>query len=269
MLHKLLVLSNILLNLPKNQIGMNLKKQIPNVFTLLNLLAGTIAAIYAATGALTTAVYFVFLGIFFDFFDGFLARMLNVEDELGKQLDSLADIVTSGVVPGIVLFKLMSSNGAMFQLGSNNITWTQDSLEILPFFGLLFTLAAGLRLAKFNIDESQTNSFIGLPTPAAALVVMALPLIEIDGQFEFVLDLIENQVFLLAITLVLAILMNVRIPLFSLKFKDYSLQNNKIKFGFLVLSVVLIFVFKYLALPLIIFLYVLISAIANGRKIKI
>ena len=248
---------------------MILKKQIPNVITLLNLLSGTIACIYAANGELIMAVYFVLLGIFLDFFDGFLARILDVEDELGKQLDSLADVVTSGVVPGIVLYKLLKSDEAMIQLGSNNISWSSDTFEMLPYFGLLFTLAAAMRLAKFNIDSAQTNAFIGLPTPAAALVVVSIPLISVYEDSEFILNLIENQWFILSLTLVLAILMNARTPLFSLKLKEYSWAKNKIKFSFILLSILLILLIKFIAIPLIILLYVVISAIANMKKIEI
>lgn len=247
---------------------MILKKQIPNIITLLNLLSGTIACIYAANGELIMAVYFVLLGIFLDFFDGFLARILDVEDELGKQLDSLADVVTSGVVPGIVLYKLLKSDEAMIQLGSNNISWSSDTFEILPYFGLVFTLAAAMRLAKFNIDSAQTNAFIGLPTPAAALVVMSIPLISVYEDSEFILNLIKNQWFILSLTLVLAILMNARIQLFSLKLKEYSWAKNKIKFSFILLSILLILLIKFIAIPLIILLYVVISAIANMKRIE-
>ncbi len=248
---------------------MTLKRQIPNLLTLLNLLSGTIAVIFAVNGDLILAVYFVFLGIFFDFFDGFLARILDVQDELGKQLDSLADVVTSGVVPGIVIYKLLKSDEAMIQLGSNNITWANNELEILPFFGLLFTLAAAYRLAKFNIDEAQSDSFIGLPTPAAAVVVMSLPLISTYQQSEFISNLIENHWFLLGLTLVLAIIMNANIPLFSLKFNDYTWKNNKIKFIFVLLAALLLLLLKFIAIPLIIITYVLLSAITNKAKRKV
>ena len=199
---------------------MKLLKYIPNLLTLLNLLSGTIAIIFAVNNDLITAAYFVFLGIFFDFFDGFAARMLKVSGELGKQLDSLADVVTSGVVPGIVLFQLLKSDKAQLLVSNINISWKNSNFEILPYIGLLFTLGAAYRLAKFNIDERQTSSFIGLPTPAAALVVLSLPLILASGVSEMIIDIILNKWLLIAVTILLVILMNSEIHLFSLKFKN-------------------------------------------------
>ena len=169
---------------------MTLKKHIPNLITLLNLLSGTIAVFFAVKEQLVLASFFVFLGIFFDFFDGLVARVLNVQGELGKQLDSLADVVTSGVVPGIVLLQLISASltKGSWKMGSGLITdlVTKDffnSTFLISITGLLFTLGAAYRLAKFNIDERQTSSFIGLPTPAAALVVLSLPLVLLSPHF--------------------------------------------------------------------------------------
>jgi len=132
------------------------KAYIPNFITLLNLFSGCIAVIYALEGDMKRTALFVCAGIFFDFFDGFFARKLKVQSELGVQLDSLADMVTSGLVPGLVLFHLL---GLVPQP-----SW--DSESILPYFGLLVTLASAYRLAKFNISDNQSDSFIGLPTPA-------------------------------------------------------------------------------------------------------
>ena len=238
---------------------MSIKKHIPNIFTLLNLLSGTIAVIYAVYNDLVTAAYLVFWGIFFDFFDGFAARLLNVQGELGKQLDSLADVVTSGVVPGIVLYQLLQTKKTIV-IGTTEIfSWKSENIEILPYFGLFLTLAAAYRLAKFNIDERQTSSFIGLPTPAAALVVLSLPLIVEFSSFDFAITLIENKWFLIVITLLLCYLMNAEIPLFSLKFKDYSWKNNKVKFAFILLTLLLVVLFQFVAIPIVIVLYVLLS----------
>ena len=248
---------------------MTFKKHIPNLITLLNLLSGTIAVYFAVKEQLVLAAFFVFLGIFLDFFDGLVALLLNVQLELGKQLDSLADVVTSGVVPGIIMLQLIMKslhtnwlNDLSCEIG-NWITFEEYHLHWLPFVGLLFTLAAAYRLAKFNIDERQTSSFIGLPTPAAALVVLSLPLILVYGTNEFATNLIENSWFLVGLTLFLSFLMNAEIPLFSLKFKEYSWATNKVKYVFLALAGLLIILLQVIAIPLVILLYVLMSFLNN------
>ena len=242
---------------------MNIKRSIPNIFTLLNLLSGTIAVIFAVQGQLVIAAYLVFLGIFFDFFDGFFARLLNVQGELGKQLDSLADVVTSGVVPGIVLFQLLKSKNAIEIFNTEIVSWQTTEVEFLPFIGLAVTLAAAYRLAKFNIDERQTSSFIGLPTPAAALVVLSLPLILEYSAFETASVIIQNKWFLILLTAILCYLMNAEIPLFSLKFKNYTWKDNKVKFIFIILTAILLVIFQFIAIPMIILLYVFISLLTN------
>jgi len=245
---------------------MNLKKYIPNLLTLLNLLCGTIATIYAVNNELEIAAYLVFLGIFFDFFDGFAARIFKVDGELGKQLDSLADVVTSGVVPGIVIYKLLQTKNTIEVFNTEIVSWKTQDIEFLPFFGLLFTLAAAFRLAKFNIDERQTSSFIGLPTPAATLVVLSLPLILNYSSLDFTTTIIENKWFLIGLTFILSFLMNAEIPLFSLKFKDYSFKNNKIKFGFILITAILCIALKFVAIPVVIIVYVLMSFFYNKKS---
>lgn len=249
-----------------------IKKQIPNLFTLLNLLSGLIAVILAFSDKLIEAAFFVMLGIFFDFFDGFFARMFKVSGEMGKQLDSLADMVTSGVAPGIVMFQmlLMSTKHQWFmdyncEMDSwqsfGDIEW-----NVLPFLGLLIPLASAYRLAKFNIDERQTSSFIGLPTPALSLLVVSLPLILISSDNRFFTEMLQNKYVLIGITLVGSYLLNAEIPLFSLKFKDYSWKNNIAKYIFLILALILIVLLKTVAIPMIIILYVVISIIENSLK---
>ncbi len=250
---------------------MTLKKHIPNLITLLNLLSGTIAVLFAVHNNLVMAAYFVFLGIVFDFFDGFVARILKVQGELGKQLDSLADVVTSGVVPGIVMYQLLFN--AIHKQWMNNLSceignWTtfeEYHLHWIPFIGLIFTLAAAYRLAKFNIDERQTSSFIGLPTPAATLVVLSLPLILMFSSNEFANNLIGNLWFLTGLTVLLSYLMNAEIPLFSLKFKDYSWINNKVKFVFIGLTVILSILLQFIAIPVVIAVYILISLVTKNK----
>lgn len=235
---------------------MNIKKQIPNLLTLGNLLCGTIATITAVNADYVTAAALVVLGIVFDFFDGFAARMLKVSGELGKQLDSLADMVTSGVVPGIIMYKLFIENAI------NNL----DSPSFYPYLGLLLTLAACYRLANFNIDTRQSDSFIGLPTPAMSLFVIALPLIPLYSENQFFIDLVQNNSFLIGVTLVLSYLMNAEIPLFSLKFKSFGVKENLLKYVFLLLSIVILFTLEVIAIPTIIILYVAMSIGSNIRK---
>ncbi|MCI2228408.1 CDP-alcohol phosphatidyltransferase family protein [Polaribacter sp. MSW13] len=245
---------------------MNLKKQIPNLLTLGNLLSGTIATIFAVQGNFVTAGLLVVLGIFFDFFDGFAARLLNVSGELGKQLDSLADMVTSGVVPGIIMFNLIANkhvyNNSLFDF---NFVFENDT-NYLQYIGLLLTLGACYRLAKFNIDTRQSDSFIGLPTPAMSLFIISLPLIQANTDVEFVQNLINNNYFLIGVTLFLTYLMNAELPLFSLKFKEYSVKNNLMKYLFLLASLLMIIFLHYISIPLIITLYVILSIISNYKR---
>ncbi|MFK8059961.1 MAG: phosphatidylcholine/phosphatidylserine synthase [Polaribacter sp.] len=241
---------------------MSLKKHIPNLLTLGNLFCGTVATIFAVQGEFVLAAFLVLLGIFFDFFDGFAARLLNVSGELGKQLDSLADMVTSGVVPGIIMFKLIQIN-----IFHTPHSFFEDSIVGLSLIGLLLTLGACYRLAKFNIDTRQSDSFIGLPTPAMSLFVISFPLIQQYSDIEFVQNLISNNYVLISVTLVLTYLMNAEIPLFSLKFKEYSIKNNVIKYLFLLVSLLMIVFLQYISIPLIILFYVVLSIISNyGKK---
>lgn len=237
--------------------SMKIISQIPNLLTLGNLFCGTIAAIFAVEEDFINASIFVLIGILFDFFDGFAARLLKVTGELGKQLDSLADMVTSGVVPGIFMLKLIQNN---LQNDFNDI---DKSIFDVSLIGLILTLAACYRLAKFNLDERQTDSFIGLPTPAMCLFIISLPLIQEYSDIEFAAKLTYNNYFLIAITWVLTFLMNAEIPLFSLKFKDYSLKKNWVTYLFLFLSLMFIILFNYLSIPIIITFYVVLSIIKN------
>lgn len=240
---------------------MNVKKNIPNFLTLGNLLCGTIATIFAVQSNFIYAAIFVLIGILFDFLDGFVARLFNVSGELGKQLDSLADMVTSGVVPGIIMMKLIQVN-----LIKEPIIFNHE----LPIFdihiiGLLLTLGACYRLGKFNIDTRQSDSFIGLPTPAMCLFVISLPMIMEYSNFDLAKELLLNNYFLIVTTFVLTYLMNAEIALFSLKFKDYSLKNNWLIYLFLIISLLLIIVLKYISIPFIITLYIGVSIIKNVK----
>lgn len=241
---------------------MQIKKHIPNTITLLNLASGLLAVIAIFKGYYDEAFIFVSLGIFFDFWDGFFARKFNVSGELGLQLDSLADMVTSGVVPGLMLFKLFEN----IQMDSASPYFLTDEswyMGFVPYLGFIVTLASAYRLAKFNIDTRQTESFIGLPTPANALLIMSIPMIEYAGSFDWLVTALYNPFVLLGITVLSAYLLNAEIPLFSLKVKDFSLAHNKIQILFLAVSVVLLLLLSFTALPLIILFYVLLSVVNN------
>ena len=210
------------------------------------MFCGCIAIVMTAELHFQMAFYFVCLGIFFDFFDGFFARKFGVSGPLGVQLDSLADMVTSGVAPGFVMFCMLSINDF-------------STSNYFPYLAFIITLGACYRLAKFNIDTRQSDSFIGLPTPANALLIMSLPLIIKYNSINFIGDLLSNKWFLLVIIVFSAFVMNAEIPLFSLKIKDFSFQKYKLQLGFLLISVLLILTLQFLAIPLIIITYVLLS----------
>jgi CDP-diacylglycerol--serine O-phosphatidyltransferase len=237
-----------------------IKKQVPNTITLLNLFCGCIAMVFALNKEFEMAFYFVSLGIFLDFFDGFFARLFQVSSPLGLQLDSLADMVTSGVVPGIVMYQLMGSSSGYPKLG-----WI---VEPFPFVGFLITLGSCYRLANFNIDTRQTDSFIGLPTPANALFILSLPLVLRNLDSFFVLELLTNPFVLVGITLLSVYMLNAEIPLFSLKIKQMSVKKNALQILFLLSSVVLIASFQYAGIPLVIVFYVLLSLINNIQTNK-
>lgn len=230
---------------------MNIKRLIPNLFTMLNLFCGCVALVMVSNSDFTLAFWFVCLGIFFDFFDGFFARKFNVAGPLGVQLDSLADMVTSGVVPGYVMFKMLSHADCF------------GSESYFPYLGFVITLGACYRLAKFNIDTRQSDSFIGLPTPANSLFFTSLPLINFSFYDDNFSGMVYNNWLLIGLTFLSAYVMNAEIPLFSLKIKDFSFGKYKLQIFFLVICLILLALFSIYAVPLIIILYVLLSVINN------
>ena len=241
-----------------------MKKHIPNIITSLNLICGCIAILFAVNGDLVAASYFVLTGMFFDFFDGLVARLLHVQSEVGVQLDSLADMVTFGVVPGIIMFQLLNKSTTnqvletRFEV-SEAMLWFGENMSFVPFIGLIIVIASAYRLAKFNVDTRQTSSFIGLPTPANTLLIISLPLIY-EFQYLEILDTIFfNKWFLIGLTVISSLLLNAEIPLFALKFKTWDFKNNKIRYVFLALSLVAILLLKFIAIPIIIGLYIILS----------
>ena len=246
---------------------MNIKKHIPNLITLLNLTCGLLAVIAIFRDQEAEAFWFVCLGIFFDFWDGFFARKYNVSGDLGLQLDSLADMVTCGVVPGLMIFKLIEN----LQIDSTSPYFlTEDTwyMGFVPYLGFLITLASCYRLAKFNIDTRQTDSFIGLPTPANAMFIMSLPMIRFSYEDQWAGMLVKNPFILLAITIISAYILNAEIPLFSLKIKEFTWVKYKMQILFLIGSLLSFFVLGFVAIPLIIISYVLVSVISNKMEAK-
>jgi CDP-diacylglycerol---serine O-phosphatidyltransferase len=247
-------------------------KQIPNLFTLLNLVFGCLAIVFilqngeqivllGSDGAtnvnlpekMTWAAFCIFAAAGIDFLDGFVARLFKASSEMGKQLDSLADVVSFGVAPGMILYQLLRIGFAQQTDGLDiSIAW------LLPAF--LIPVAGAWRLARFNIDTEQSYSFKGLPIPAAGLFVAALPLIIwYPSSFADFRVYLINQWVVYAIIIVLSWLMVSTLPLMSMKFKDYSVQNNLSKY-ILVAVAILAFIFlKWLAIPLVIILYVILS----------
>lgn len=246
-----------------------MKQHIPNILTLLNVFSGCLAVLFAVWNKWELMAFFVFLGMLFDFLDGLSARALKVQSPLGIQLDSLADMITFGLVPGIVMFQLltMSETGGWNLKISETVNW--DSFYgILPFFGFAITLSSAYRLARFNIDENQATSFIGLPTPANALLIISLPLILMFNGNDALNTIILNPWFLIALTVISSLLLNAPIPLFALKFKTWDFKDNALRYIFILVSLVFIGTMKFLAIPAIIVFYLLSSFLLPHKEKK-
>ena len=243
-----------------------MKKHIPNIITSFNLLCGSLAILFVVSGDLVVASLLVIIGLIFDFFDGLAARLLHVQSEIGVQLDSLADMVTFGVVPGLVMFQLLNKAilPQALETGfetAETIKGFEDGMSFIPFIGLLIIIASAYRLAKFNVDSRQTDSFIGLPTPANTLLIISLPLIFQYQYTPLIESVIFNKWFLIAVTIISSFLLNAEIPLFALKFKTWDFASNKVRYVFLAISLVAIVLLKFIAIPFIILLYIVMSLI--------
>jgi CDP-diacylglycerol--serine O-phosphatidyltransferase len=230
---------------------------LPNALTLCNLICGCLGIIVLFDHSLLWDPYYRYFDVFllmllaavFDFFDGFAARLLKITSPIGKQLDSLADVVTFGVLPGMIVFDYLSHRLYVFHL---------LPCSILSYSAFLISAFSALRLAKFNVDERQNLGFIGLPTPANALFFASLVLLEIPYL---------NEIVLICIPL-FCYFMIAEIPLFALKFKNFAFKGNEIKYIFLLLCLVLIVVLQLRAMPFIIVSYLLMSGINNKLEKK-
>ncbi len=214
-------------------------RHIPNFLTCCNLLCGCIGIVFVLQGNLESAAYFVWIACLFDFFDGFAARLLKVSSPIGRELDSLADIVSFGVLPAMVIFSMLRMTNAH---------------EYLPYIAFSIAVFSAVRLAIFNIDETQSDSFRGLPTPANALFITALPLL--IGNIAIAL---YEPWILCSITIISSYLLVSGIPLFALKFKNFGFKGNEVRYIFLALSLVLLITLTFAAIPLIILSYIILS----------
>ena len=223
-----------------------MKKHIPNIITCLNLLSGCIGILMVLKGDYSTAFICVIASGIFDFFDGLAARLLHVKSLIGKELDSLADVISFGLQPGMLMYMMLKN------VSTN---------EYLPFVGFLITIFSALRLAKFNVDERQTDDFIGVNTPMNTFLIFSLPFVA-----EKFPDLINSQVLLIGITVVTSLLLVSELKLFSIKLNSLAWSLNKYKYIFLLLSLVLIVVFKMIAIPFVFLLYILFSYLHFGKE---
>ncbi len=218
-----------------------IRKHIPNLLTCANLVCGCVGIFFVFSGDLLMATYLIWTAMIFDFLDGFSARMLKVSSPIGKELDSLADMVTFGVLPAFMMFSLIRE-------GMTGYSW-------LAFAALAVAVFSALRLANFNVDTRQSDQFIGLPTPANALFLSSLPFLE--GS---TLDWVLNPWPLLVISLVFALLLVAPLPLFSLKFSNFRYSENRIRINFLLISLLCLLFFRLAGIPLIIVVYLAMSA---------
>jgi CDP-diacylglycerol--serine O-phosphatidyltransferase len=233
-----------------------MKNHIPNFITLLNLLSGLLAISFVMSGALYLAGFLILLAAIFDFFDGLAARLLHAYSDTGKELDSLADVVSFGVAPSFIMYKLLSVTWSFYGFDANPPLYK----VIIVHAAFLLALCAAVRLARFNTDSRQTHSFRGLPTPAAALFIAALPLILQYETGNLLLPYIIHGHALLTITVVLSFLMISGLPMFSIKFRSLSFQKNAIQYVFILICLILLITLHFVSIPVMIILYVLLSA---------
>jgi len=230
----------------------SIKRNIPNLITLGNLFCGLVAIVFSLNNNLYFAGTFIFFGAILDFFDGLSARLLKVSSEIGKHLDSMADMVTFGVAPGMIMFQMIKLS---------NI----DENSYIAYIGFIITISSAIRLAKFNLDTKQTSSFIGLPTPAAAIFIASLPII---SKYNITIQFNDSK-FLIVTSVILSLLLVAKLPLFSLKIKkreDWKNKENIIRIIFLISCVILLFVFEFAVIPFIVILYIFLSILNNLIK---
>jgi CDP-diacylglycerol---serine O-phosphatidyltransferase len=239
-----------------------IKNHIPNFVTLLNLLSGSAAVIFALSGELACAGWLIFLAAVFDFLDGFLARLLKAKSGIGAQLDSLADVISFGLAPSVIMYQLLNQSDSLPQIAVGDF-------KLLPFMALLLVAGSAFRLAKFNTDPGQETVFKGLPTPAMGLFVAALPLMLSQHEPTMISGTLTGSVYaLMAITTFLSWIMVSNIPMISLKFKSSGWKGNESRFILAAVFVILFSIFRFSAVPMIIILYIIFSFISLSGKTK-
>ncbi|MFN2394943.1 MAG: phosphatidylcholine/phosphatidylserine synthase [Bacteroidales bacterium] len=236
---------------------MQIKKYIPNILTLINLLFGSIAIVFAFEGLFHLAAIFLGLAAFFDFTDGFAARALNSYSGIGKELDSMADMVSFGFTPAVVIFRLLQDASV------NSAIWVSN-INVLPFLAFFITLFSALRLAIFNVDTRQSEMFIGLPTPANAILILSIPFAVHYGSAESIWhslfsSILSNEWILIGLTLFLSYFLVANVTLFSLKFKNLKVSDNLVRYVFLAGSAILLIFLRWFAFPLIMIFYITLS----------
>jgi CDP-diacylglycerol--serine O-phosphatidyltransferase len=228
-------------------------KHLPNAITSGNLLCGCLGIIECFAGNLKTATIYILVAAILDFFDGFVARAVKANSAMGKELDSLADCVSFGALPGFILYQLMLQSQNLQTVG----TWAAYSALLIPVF-------SALRLAKFNIDTRQSDSFIGVPTPADAMLIASFPWL--IAQETFLMPFLTNIYVLAAVAVIMSYLMIAELPLIALKFKDFSWKNNVYTYLLVISSVILLAILQVSAIPIILVIYVALSVIKNNSK---
>lgn len=243
----------------KSFIKNNMKKYIPNFITGLNAVSGCIAVYMAFKGLLIHASIFIFIGALFDFFDGMSARLLKAYSDMGKELDSLSDMISFGFAPAAIAYALLSRSIRMDlpELFEGNL---KASVLLIPFIMVMFS---GLRLAKFNIDTRQSTSFIGIPTPANAILWASFPIILEYGDIEWIKVLVNNEYFIIILALLMSPMLTAEIPMFSFKMKSLSLKDNYTRYIFLLTTVVLVAIVGISFIAFMIPMYILFSIVEN------
>ena len=235
---------------------MKLKQHIPNLLTCGNLVSGCLSILFVATGMPVKAALMIFVAGLFDFLDGFAARLLHAHSPIGADLDSLSDVVSFGVAPGFIMFWLMSHASDL-----PSVVWL--GVSVLPCLAFLLPVFSALRLAKFNIDDTQKTSFRGLPAPGMAIFVASLPLAL--GQVGHLTDGALGYWACLGITLVFSFMMVSRLRFFSFKMKSAKWKGNEVRWIFLLVALVGFVVIGRVALPFIMMVYILMSVFFAGK----
>ena len=252
-------------------------KQIPNIFTLLNLICGCIAIVYTMQNGITIqydaegaqfidlseklwmASLFIGIAAVVDFLDGFVARLFNASSEMGKQLDSLADVVSFGVAPSMIIYQFLRMSFASNEGGIDTSIFL-----LVPAF--IIAASGAYRLARFNLDTTRQYGFKGVPIPAAGLLIASLPLIYWNSTNATIIGLVTNKLFLYALIFIVSGLMVSKLPLMALKFKNLSVKDNVAKYILIIFSIIAVVIFKWLAVPIIFIGYIILSLAFKNKQ---